>query len=232
MDRVLASNPEDAGVRVSRAFVELELYGNLQPYREAVRSIVAASPESAEETASEWFAVAWYGRDAVEATRAVAALPSEGAGSNALRFPRAWFEGLAAHLRKDPASARAAFTRARAEVQRELQDRPDYGPPLCVLGMIDAMLGHKDDAIREGRRAVKLLPVEQDSINGSQLAMYLAIIIYASTGDKDRALTQLQLLLSRPGDGSYGDLRLNPFWDPIRSDPRFEKIVASLASKN
>jgi serine/threonine protein kinase/tetratricopeptide (TPR) repeat protein len=230
LDRVLALNPQDAGVRVSRAFVELELYGNLQPYREAVRFILSQNPESAEEIASEWFQVSWYGRDAAEATRAAAALPSEGAGSNAVRFPRAWYEGLAARLRRDRMSATAAYTRARAEVERQVQERPDYGPPLCVLGLIDAMLGQKEDAIREGRRAVQLLPVEQDSINGSQLIMNLAII-YAATGEKDHALTQIQLLFSRPGDGSYGDLRLNPFWDPLRGDPRFEAIVASLAPK-
>jgi serine/threonine-protein kinase len=231
LDRVLAFNPEDSGVRISRGFVELEHHGNLQPYREAVRSILARRPENAEEIAADWFAVAWYGRDAVEAARAAAAMSAEGAGSNALRFPRAWFEGLAAHLRKDSASAQDAFTRARAEIEREVKERPAYGPPLCVLGMIDAMLGRKEDAIREGRRAVELLPVEQDSINGSQLLMYLAIID-AAAGEKDQALTQLQLLLSRPGDGSYGDLYLNPFWDPLRGDPRFEKIVASLAPKD
>ena len=121
--------------------------------------------------------------------------------------------------------------RARAEVQRSVQERPEYGPPLSVLGMIDAMLNRKDEAIREGRRAVELLPIEQDSINGSLLAMNLAII-YASTGEKDLAMAQLQAVFSKPGDGSYGDLRLNPSWDPLRGDPRFEKLVASLAPKD
>ena len=93
------------------------------------------------------------------------------------------------------------------------------------------MLARNEDAIREGRRAVELLPIEQDSINGSHLLMNLAII-YASTGQKDQAIEQLNALFSKPGDGSYGDLRLNPFWDPLRGDPRFEKIVASLAPKS
>jgi serine/threonine-protein kinase len=97
--------------------------------------------------------------------------------------------------------------------------------------MIDAELHRKEDAIREGRRAVELLPVERDSINGSHLLMHLAMI-YAATEEKDLAIEQLNVLLSQPGDGSYGDLRLNPFWDPLRSDPRFEKLVASLAPKD
>ena len=89
----------------------------------------------------------------------------------------------------------------------------------------------KEDAIREGPRAVELLPVERDSINGSHLLMHLAMI-YAATGEKDLAFEKLRALLSRPGDGNYGDFRLNPFWDPLRGDPRFEKLVASLAPKD
>jgi len=230
-DRVLALNPNDAGVRISRAFVDLEWRANLQPYRDVVHAILLENPDSAEEIASEWFAVAWYERNAADATRAAPAILAEGAGSNAVRFPHAWFEGLAARLRGDTASAHEAFLRARAVAEHDVQERPEYGPPLCVLGMIDAMLDRKQDAIREGRRAVELLPVERDSINGSHLLMHLAMI-YAATGEKDLAIEQLRLLLSKPGDGSYGDFRLNPFWDPLRGDPRFEKLVTSLAPKD
>ena len=101
-------------------------------------------------------------------------------------------------------------------MERVVQERPEYGPPLCVLGMIHAMLGQKEDAIREGQRAVELLPIGQDAINGSHLIMNLAII-YASIGQKDQAIEQLTALFSKPGDGNYGDLRLNPFWDPLRA---------------
>jgi serine/threonine-protein kinase len=229
IDRVLALTPKDSGVRESRALIEVERYGNLEPYREVIRSLLAENPEDL--PAYIWFEVSWLGHDAAEATKAAAAMPASGGGGNAVRFPRAWYEGLAARLRGDSASAQDAFMRARAEVQRSVQERPEYGPPLSVLGMIDAMLNRKDEAIREGRRAVELLPIEQDSINGSLLAMNLAII-YASTGEKDLAMAQLQAVFSKPGDGSYGDLRLNPSWDPLRGDPRFEKLVASLAPKD
>ena len=75
------------------------------------------------------------------------------------------------------------------------------------------------------------MPVEKDSINGPVLATQLAII-YALCGEKDLAIEQLNANFRRPGDGSYGDLRLNPVWDPLRGDPRFEKLVASLAPKD
>jgi hypothetical protein len=97
--------------------------------------------------------------------------------------------------------------------------------------MADAVLGYKEDAIREGRRAVELLPVTKDSIGGSLLVEYLALI-YAWTGEKDLAFEQLRIAAKLPGSLSYGELRLHPYWDPLRGDPRFEKIVASFAPKN
>ncbi len=96
--------------------------------------------------------------------------------------------------------------------------------------MIDAALGNKEDAIREGRRAVELLPVAKDSIDGAQLVQYLAAI-YAWVGQKDLAFEQLRIASSIPGYLSYGSLQLDPFWDSLRGDPRFGKIVASLAPK-
>jgi TolB-like protein/class 3 adenylate cyclase/Flp pilus assembly protein TadD len=231
LDRLLKLTPKDQGLRVSRAFVEVERHANLEPYREAVRFILENNPESKEDVASEWFAVAWYGRDANQATQAATSMPKTGAGSNAVRFPRDWYQGLAAQLNQNSAAAREAFSSARTEIEREVQQRPEYGPPVCVLAMIDAMLGHKEDAIREGQRAVELLPIGQDAINGSHLIMNLAII-YAATGEKSSAIDQLETLFKNPGDGSYGDLKLNPFWDPLRGDPRFEKLVASLAPKD
>jgi len=90
--------------------------------------------------------------------------------------------------------------------------------------MIDAALGRKEDAIREGRRAVELLPVTKDAWTGAQVLTNLAIT-YAWAGEKDLAIKQLEELIRIPGPVSYGQLRLHPFWDPLRGDPRFEKIV-------
>jgi hypothetical protein len=99
-----------------------------------------------------------------------------------------------------------------------------------VLGLIDAGLGRKEEALREGRRAVELLPVEKDSINGTRMIVYFAIIA-AWVGDKDLACEQLAIAIRPPSPLSYGQLKLLPFWDPLRGDPRFEKIVAALAPK-
>jgi hypothetical protein len=102
-----------------------------------------------------------------------------------------------------------------------------------VLGLIDAALGRKEAALQEGRRAIELLPVEKDSINGSHMIQCFAIIA-AWTAEKDLALQQLELGVRAPVASqlvTYGPLKLLPFWDPLRGDPRFEQIVNSLAPK-
>jgi hypothetical protein len=135
-----------------------------------------------------------------------------------------------AQLRGDKVAASAAFTNTRVEVAKLVAQQPNYAEALCVLGMADAALGNKEDAIREGRHAVELLPVTKDAIIGPLLVKYLALI-YAWTGEKDLAFEQLTIAAKLPSSLSYGELLLHPYWDPLRGDPRFEKIVASLAPK-
>jgi serine/threonine-protein kinase len=127
-------------------------------------------------------------------------------------------------------AARAAFASARTQIEKTVLEQPSYAEALCVLGLVDAGLGRKEEAIREGRRAVELLPVTKDAINGALLIEFLAVI-YAWTGEKDQALEQLSIAAKIPSDVTYGQLYLHPYWDPLRGDPRFEKIVASLAPK-
>ena len=136
-------------------------------------------------------------------------------------------------MTKDDVKARSAFTAARAEREKIVQAQANYGPALSVLGLIDAGLGRKEEALREGRHGVELLPVEKDSVNGSRMLVYFAIVA-GWAGEKDLALQQLELGVRAPNSSTalnYGALKLFPFWQPLRDDPRFEKIVASLAPK-
>ena len=96
--------------------------------------------------------------------------------------------------------------------------------------MIDAGLGHKEKALREGRSACELLPTSKDALDGVSLAANLAEIC-AWVGEKDLAIEQITAVERVPNELSYGLLKLHPIWDPLRGDPRFEKIVASLAPK-
>jgi hypothetical protein len=109
----------------------------------------------------------------------------------------------------------------------------DYGPPLCVLALIDAALGNREAALQEGRRAMELVPRDRDATNAEMLIGYFAVVA-AWAGEKDLAIEQLKSALPLPGASlvtSYGVLKLMPFWDPLRGDARFEEIVASLAPK-
>ena len=112
--------------------------------------------------------------------------------------------------------------------EKTVREQPDYAPAWSRLGLIDAGLGRKEDAIREGRRACELLPVTKDSVDGPNYITNLAMI-YAWTGEKDLALEQLAMTAQIPSGVTYGELKLYPQWDSLRGDPRFEKIVASLA---
>jgi tetratricopeptide (TPR) repeat protein len=150
--------------------------------------------------------------------------------NDVFRFNRPFVEGIIARMTKDDEKARSAFTEARLEQEKLAQAQPNFGPPLVVLALIDAALGRKEEALRGGRNAVELLPVEKDSIKGALMIAYLAMIA-AWVGDKDLACEQLANALRYPSPLSYGELKLLPFWDPLRGDPRFEKIVASLAPK-
>jgi hypothetical protein len=97
--------------------------------------------------------------------------------------------------------------------------------------LIDAGLGRKGEAEREIRHAVDLVPMEKDSLNGADMIQYSAIVA-AWVGEKDVALQNLAKAAQLPGFVTYGRLKLLPWWDPLRGDPRFEKIVASLAPKD
>jgi tetratricopeptide (TPR) repeat protein len=177
-----------------------------------------------------WLEVSLCERDVDGAARALAALPIGGCYDDWIPFPRSWCDGLFAQMRGDKAAANVAFTTARNEAAKLIAEQPDYAEALCVLGMADAALGNKEAAIGEGHRAIELLPVSKDAIMGRELIEYLALI-YAWTSEKDRTLERLDEAAKLPSFLSYGRLVLRPRWDPLRGDPRFEKIVASLAPK-
>ena len=162
--------------------------------------------------------------------RALAALGNNPINIDVVSLSPAFARGLVARAQGDSIAANAAFSEARTRQEKLVREQPDYGPALCVLGLIDAALGHKEDALREGRRAIELLPIAKDSINGAHMVEFFAITC-AWTGEKDLALQQLTVAIQNPSFISYGQLKLHPYWDALRGDPRFEKIVSSLAPR-
>jgi serine/threonine-protein kinase len=230
LDRALRIVPSDAGVRVRRAGVLLDWRAETKPLHETLEAILAENPALEASLADDRIDLALCERDFATAEKALASLPTEGASVEGFVFPKAWFQGVIRRAKGDSAGAKEAFTAARAEVERIVREQPDYAQALCLLGLIDAGLGRKEDAVREGEHAMALLPLEKDAINGALLSEYLAVI-YAWVGEMDRAFKQLAIAVKTPGDLSFGQLKLRPVWDPLRNDPRFDEIVASLAPK-
>src|SRR5437762_5677746 len=231
LDRALAIEPNNAEMRTTRAFVELDWKADTRSLHQTIDSIRATNPAAMPSIAGDWLNCALAERDAVAAKNAlIASGENPPLHDEAVHFNPPFVDGVIARMMNDDERARSAFTAAHAEQEKTVQAQPKYGPPLCVLGLIDAALGRKEEALREGRRAVELLPVEKDAINGPLMHEYFAMIA-AWTGDKDLACEQLGTAIRYPSSLSYGRLKLLPFWDPLRGDPRFEKTVASLAPK-
>jgi TolB-like protein/Tfp pilus assembly protein PilF len=234
LDRALAIVPDNAETRTSRGLFYLCWKADTRPLRQTIDAILAQGSSAIASAAVSWFSCALAERDPAAAERALVALGDNPCWfESTISLSHSFGDGLLARMTKDEARARTAFEAARAQQEKIVQAQPDYGPALCVLGLIDAALGRKDLALDEGRRAIALTPLEKDVNNGSRVLQYFAITA-AWAGEKELALQQLEAGLRAPYASiilSYGALKLFPVWDPLRGDPRFEQIVASLAPK-
>ena len=230
LDRMLSIRPDDAETKVTRSFVDLYWKADTRPLHRLMDEIRAKGHGAIQSVAAGWLECALAERDAAAAADALAEMGENTLGNTIPRYSPRFVQGLVARMTKDDAKARGAFIAARAEQEKLVRADPDDAGALCVLGLIDAALGRKEEALREGRRAVELLPVEKDATNGTRVIGVLAIIA-AWVGDNDLACEQLAIVNHRRNEISYGELKLEPFWDPLRGEPCFEKIVASLAPK-
>jgi tetratricopeptide (TPR) repeat protein len=233
LDRILAIEPNNVEAKAGRAFVEVNWKADTRALHRLIDEIRTTNPAAIAKIAPSWLSCALLERDVVAAKEALLACRKFPLGGDAVNFTRDFAEGVIARMTNDEQQAQLAFNAARMEQEKIAQAQPDYGPAWCILGVIDAALGRKEEALHEGRRAVELLPVEKDSINGFHMIVFFAMIA-AWVGEKDLACEQLATAVRYPYSGvdlTYGDLKLNPWWDALRGDPRFEEIAASLAPK-
>jgi serine/threonine-protein kinase len=230
LDRALALEPDDIQTKAVRATVEFDSKAETWPLHQLIDEIRAKNPAEIENVADNWLNCALAERDPIGAAKALVALGENKFGNDILKFGPPFVEGLIARMTNDHDKAAAVFTAARVEQEKAVQAQPEDAKALCMLGLIDAALGRKDEALQEGRRAVELLPVTKDALNGSGLVFYFAMIA-AWAGEKDLACEQLGKAMKHSREVSYGQLKLSPFWDSLRGHPCFEKIVASLAPK-
>jgi TolB-like protein/Tfp pilus assembly protein PilF len=230
LDRALAIEPNDVSTKVALAAVQFHWKADTRALHQTIDSTGAARAGVLSSAADEGLSCALAERDVAAAKNVLNTIGDTPLTDYSVHLNRPIIEGVVARMTRNDGDARALFSAARVEQEKTVQVEPNYGPALCVLGLIDAGLGRKEEALREGRRAVELVPVEKDALVGPTLIKYLAMIA-AWTGDKDLACEQLAIAIRPPSTLSYGQLKLLPFWDPLRGDPRFEKIVASLAPK-
>src|SRR5207248_3302887 len=234
MDRIVAVDPGRKPGRIFRASVELYRRADTAPLRATIEKILTNEPGSEKDPfmAGQRYTLALYDRDWDAAERAAPLLSRKYSLEWGLpRLGPDFGVGVVARLKGDEASARAAFIKARAQQEEEIRAHPDDATRLAELGLIDAGLGRKEEALSEGRRAMELAPsVKDESTEPSETINFAMICIW--TGERELALGQLEALIKTPGDLTYGNLRLNPMWDPLRGDPRFEKIVTSLAPRD
>jgi TolB-like protein/Flp pilus assembly protein TadD len=233
MDRIVALLPERRRERIFRASVEVYRRADTGPWRAEIEKILTheAGSEKDPVMAGQRYTLALYDRDWDTASSLAPVLSQK--NSLEWSFPqlgRDFWVGVVARLKGDETSARAAFMRARAQQQEQIRDHPDDVTLLVDLGLIDAGLGRKEEALSEGRRAMELAPSVKDS-GTEPYVKRCFVIICAWTGERELAFGQLEALVKTPGAHTYGNFRLSPLWDPLRGDPRFEKIVASLAPK-
>jgi TolB-like protein/Flp pilus assembly protein TadD len=226
-------NPEAHLFSVARAAIALRTDGDIGPLRTALRDIPRDFDPGGGVTTIA-VRTSLMERDFTEAEGRLNASRYEryndiGVGGPAAildgyTFPKAWYEGLIARGRGDTAAAARAFESALRVVESDLAKAQDDAKLRAMLGLVHAMRGQKDEAIAAGRRAVELLPISRDAYDGPLLAVKLAVI-YAQVSETDRALELLMDLVKTPNGPTPGTLRVEPEWDPLRSDPRFEKLV-------
>jgi tetratricopeptide (TPR) repeat protein len=224
LDRILAITPADPLMRVARGAVDFEWRADTSRLHAVINDVIAEDPNAGAAFAQDWLVHALCERNPDEIRSALTLIPREGITSVTVRICHPFYEGLAARALNETDAAKNAFVAARAEMEKIVQAEPDYPQALSVLGMIDAALGRKEDAVREARQAIELHPLEKDQLTYAELIKNLAVV-YAWTGEKEAALNELKVVLQIPAPISYGQLRLHPYWDPLRGDPRFDKLV-------
>ena len=228
--RALANSPHnDYNARLLPSELKVDQWADLRPLRKELDAIMREEPSAVSEIAYDLLNCAVCGRDAEAAERALAALPSAEVGLGpGLQGPREWYIGYVARVFNRPEQARRAFETTRSALAERVREQPDNAHAWIKLGLVEAALGHKEEAIAAGLRACEILPSSKEALWGVRIQRDLAKI-YAWTGEKDLAFQQLATLSGQTGLFSYGELKLDPDWDPLRGDPRFEELVASVA---
>ena len=231
MDRVLALSPDSLNVKIQRGYIEFFAKGSTAPIKTALDQIPPNIDPDGVVTCARW-EVSLMDRDPAAAEKALAQCRLESVTSQTgVPLPKSYLQACVDLVRGD-AKAHARFEAARPILEMTVAKSPQDATRHAQLGLLYAFMGRKADALREGERAIQLKPISRDAIEGAAAEDFLALI-YARTGQPDQAIARVERLLSTPFAVDYAeesitlsDLRTRWQWDPLRNDPRFQKLVS------
>jgi tetratricopeptide (TPR) repeat protein len=230
--RALEIAPDSAQAQVALAYLEVLQNGNVTEGRKILQNIPAGVDPDGVVTVARW-ELAMLERDYATAEKIVTDFPLEDF-TRAGDAPKTLFLGRVALARGDIASAQRYFTATAPAIEGWVRDEPNDPNRHAELGLLYAYMQRKEDALREGRRALEIEPESENAFHGANMAAHLALI-HALLGERDEAIALITRLLSTPGPVAWpdsphnitlSDLRLRWEWDPLRSDPRFQKILS------
>ena len=233
MDRVLALFSESFNVKIQRAYIDF--FGNGSPA--AIKAVLQSLPPNLDPdglvTFGRWD-VSMIDRDLNEAEKSLATCRLDTIISQTgVPLPKSYLQACIDLVRGDATKAKTEFEAARPGIEKLVTDSPQDGIRRAQLGLLYAFLGRKEDGLREGERAMELKPITRDVIEGAAVEALYTLIL-ARVGETDKAINRLERLLTTPFAVDYADdsitlndLRKRWEWDPLRNDPRFQKILTS-----
>ena len=232
MDRVLALFPDSFNVKIQRAYIEFYWKGSTAPIKAALQSLPPNLDPDGVVTFARWD-VSLMDRDVNGADKALTACQLDTISSQTgVRLPKSYLQACVDLVRGDTAKAQSEFEAARPAIEKIVADSPQDGTRRAQLGLLYAFLGRKEDALREGRRAMELKPITHDVIEGAIVEDFYTLTC-GRLGNTDEAINRIERLLTTPFAVDYADesitlsdLRQRWEWDPLRNDPRFQKILA------
>jgi TolB-like protein/Flp pilus assembly protein TadD len=219
-DRAIEAAPKSLGPRAEKSKLAVDWKGDLSVMEKDLAQMQPGVDPDGQVTFARVYLLMLQ-RKFAEALALLKQAPQEMSHSEK---PREFFEGAIYTFINDREKAVAAFERARPIAEKALRESPDDASRHITLGLILAGVGEKEAAIVEGKRAAELLPESQDALEGPKITVALAQI-YAWTGESDQAFQLLDRSLSTPNGVTVAFLRLDPIWDPLRSDPRFQALI-------
>jgi tetratricopeptide (TPR) repeat protein len=234
VDRGLALDPTAFGLLELKSKLAIFEKGDFSVAEKAFAAVksMPMTNEQKLKTASARADVFVLERKYQEALREAESLPDDQLAlihSEALCY-KYFLIGFARKALQDEAGARAAFLKTKDLLEAQLKESPDAEEMHVQLAKVLAHLGEKDAALAQARRATELRPESKDALGGAEIAAGVAEV-HAILGDNDRAIEILDGLLSRPSAVTVQGLKINPIWDPLRNDPRFQALLKNSVAK-